>query len=325
MGTRYTKPHLSFEDQLARLESRGLVVQDRVSALRSLRDIGYYRLSAYLHTLREYKSDALLGHDDRLDTYVPGSTFELVLELWRFDRRLRLDLLDALEHVEVALRTSVAYQAGLLDPFVHHKPELLAPEFTAQPPTTSQARHSRYDEWLIRYLERLAKAEDEAFVRWFAHKYEGLLPIWVATELLEFGQTSRLLQGLPLTQRRAIAIDFGVDEPKTFTSWIASLNGLRNAAAHHSRLWNRSLVAVARRPKPNRIPELDHLQELDGVALVKVYVPIAIVVWLLRDRPEGREWRERIRATIETFPALPQGSLLNAGFPADWQDLHLWR
>lgn len=325
MGTKYTKPHLSFDEQLARLESRGLMVTDRGAALRALREIGYYRLSAYLHTLRAHKTDGLSGYDDRLDTYVPGSTFELAIGLWRFDRRLRLDLLDGLEQIEVALRTSVAYQAGKLDAFVHHKPELLAHEFTAQPATTTAFRHSKYDEWLIRYLDRLAKAEDEAFVRWFAHKYEGLLPIWVATEVLEFGQTSRLVQGLPLTQRRAIAADFGVNEPKMFTSWIASLNGIRNVAAHHSRLWNRSLVSVARRPTAGRIPDLQHLEDLDGVARVKVYVPIAILVWLLRESEEGQAWRERLLATIETFPELPQGSLQNAGFPDDWRELSLWR
>lgn len=324
MGMRYTKPHLSFDAQLSKLEARGLVVEDRPSALRSLREIGYYRLSAYLHTLRAYKPSQLYGHDDRLDTYVQGSTFELALGLWRFDRRLRLDLLDGLEHIEVALRTAVAYRAGLLDPFVHHRPDLLAREFTAQPVTTSSSRHSKYDDWLIRYLDRQAKAEDEAFVRWFVHKYEGLLPIWVATELFEFGQTSRFIQGLPLAQRRAIAKDFGVDQPKMFSSWIASLNGVRNVAAHHSRLWNRSLTSVARRPLPGQIPELEHLVELDELARVKVYVPIAISVWILRNSEEGRAWRHRIRTTLNGFPNLPQGSLSNAGFPQGWQELPLW-
>ena len=140
MGTPYTKPHLSFEEQLSKLESRGLLVENRELALQSLREIGYYRLSAYLHTFREYGPQVLPGHDHRLDSYVPGSTFDLALDLWRFDRRLRLDLLDGLEQFEVALRTAVAYRAGMVDAFIHHKPEILAPEFIAQPPTSQKDR-----------------------------------------------------------------------------------------------------------------------------------------------------------------------------------------
>ncbi|MCY7289921.1 MAG: Abi family protein [Cryobacterium sp.] len=325
MGERYDKPHLSFEGQLEKLEARGLHVENRSEALESLRRIGYYRLSAYLHTLREvsHKSDS--RHDERLDTYMAGSTFGLVLQLWRFDRRLRLDVLDALEQIEVAFRTSLAYQAGLLHPFIHHHPELLAREFTQQPGTMSLDRMSGYDRWLVRYLERVERSTDEAFVMWFSHKYDGQLPIWVATELLEFGQSSRLLQGLPLAQRRMIASDFGVQEPKTFSSWIASFNGLRNVAAHHSRLWNRSLTSVARRPKEGQIDILDHLHALDDVARVKVYAPLAMSAWLLRDTGEGHAWAHRLLSTLDSFPALPQGSLANAGFPVGWRDLELWK
>lgn len=93
MGSTYDKPHLSYEAQLERLESRGLSVPDRTSALRTLKQIGYYRLSAYLHTFRTFAPEQTPGHDERLDVYVPGSSLELVVDLWRFDRRLRLDLL----------------------------------------------------------------------------------------------------------------------------------------------------------------------------------------------------------------------------------------
>jgi abortive infection bacteriophage resistance protein len=43
----YQKPPLSYDEQLNLLVSRGLNIDDRVSALACLRVISYYRLSAY--------------------------------------------------------------------------------------------------------------------------------------------------------------------------------------------------------------------------------------------------------------------------------------
>lgn len=324
MGIPYEKPHLTYDKQIGKLVGRGLEVSDRAAATDALKSIGYYRLSGYLHTFRPVKADGASGHDERLNSYRPGSTYEQVVELWMFDRALRLVLLDGLEQFEIALRTSLAYNAGMLDAFVHHLPDLLTEEFTKQPATTEPDRLSSYDKWLVKYLERVESSKNEAFVKWFAHKYDGRLPIWAAVELFEFGQTSRLIQGLPLGQRRLIAEDFGFLTQKDFGSWIASLNGIRNFCAHHSRLWNRSLVTTAARPKSGEIPELDHLRNLDEVARVKIYAPVAVLAWILGHNESGRVWKVHLRAVLETFPSLPSGSLSNAGFPNDWQQLPLW-
>jgi abortive infection bacteriophage resistance protein len=324
VGIPYEKPHVTYEEQIDKLIERGLEVSDRDAAAATLRLIGYYRLSAYLHTFRPPKPDGASGHDERLNSYLPGSSYEQAVELLMFDRALRLVLLDGLEQFEIALRTSVAYNAGTLDPFVHLRPDLLTDEFTNRPISEGLEYPSAYDRWMVKYLERLESSKNEAFVKWFAHKYDDRLPIWVAVEIFEFGQTSRLIQGLPLGQRRQIAEDFGFLTQKDFGSWIASLNGIRNFCAHHSRLWNRSLVTIAARPKSGDIPELDHLRGLDDVSRVKIYAPIAVLVWVLSRNESGQAWKIRLRTVLDSFPSLPSGSLANAGFPANWGELPLW-
>ena len=97
MGIPYEKPHLTYDEQIDKLVGRGLEVSDRAAAIDALKSIGYYRLSAYLHTFRPVKADGASGHDERLNSYYPGSTYEQVVELWMFDRALRLVLLDGLE------------------------------------------------------------------------------------------------------------------------------------------------------------------------------------------------------------------------------------
>ena len=95
--TRYSKPALNFNDQLAELKGRGMIVGDEAQAIHWLKTISYYRLSAYFHPFKE--SD---------DTCGPGTDFERVQMLYSFDRKLRLLLLDAIERIEVALRAAIA-------------------------------------------------------------------------------------------------------------------------------------------------------------------------------------------------------------------------
>jgi len=90
----YLKAALSFPDQLAQLQQRGLHVTDPDRALHWLRRVSYYRLSAYFLPFKNGES------------FRPGTEFNDVAGLYIFDRKLRLLVLDAIERIEVALRTS---------------------------------------------------------------------------------------------------------------------------------------------------------------------------------------------------------------------------
>lgn len=43
----YAKPWFSFEQQLVKLQRRGMLITDEAAALDYLKRIGYYRLSGY--------------------------------------------------------------------------------------------------------------------------------------------------------------------------------------------------------------------------------------------------------------------------------------
>ena len=94
---RYDKSHLSIDDQVARLTSRGMQGDPLVMAER-LSVANYHRLTAYWHPFR------LSDH-----SFVPGTDFETVWRRYVFDRQLRLLVLDAIERFEVALRTQFSF------------------------------------------------------------------------------------------------------------------------------------------------------------------------------------------------------------------------
>jgi abortive infection bacteriophage resistance protein len=88
----YTKPHLSFSDQVKLLESRGLHVGDSDEAASLLSVIGCYRLSGYWYPYRRTVPGEV-GRDDR---FIDGATFEQVTRLYNADRRLKLLVLAAI-------------------------------------------------------------------------------------------------------------------------------------------------------------------------------------------------------------------------------------
>ncbi len=112
----YEKPWKSYQDQLNQLIERGLNVTDRPKALHYLERIGYYRLSGYLYPFKERSGICCplaaengkkfkKGSTNRLvlNNYKQGACFQNAVELYVFDKKLRLLVLDALERIEIGL------------------------------------------------------------------------------------------------------------------------------------------------------------------------------------------------------------------------------
>ncbi|CAB0609711.1 hypothetical protein CIP107546_01744 [Corynebacterium diphtheriae] len=53
MVEKYNKPHLTFGDQAAQLQLRGLIINNPDDCIGALEKIGYYRLSAYWYPFRK--------------------------------------------------------------------------------------------------------------------------------------------------------------------------------------------------------------------------------------------------------------------------------
>jgi abortive infection bacteriophage resistance protein len=95
---KFAKPATSIDDQIALLKRRGLVIADELRAKHYLRFVGYYRLAGYALPFQvNYNADG--SH-----RFLDGVSFEDILDLYVFDRKLRLAVMDAVERIEVAFR-----------------------------------------------------------------------------------------------------------------------------------------------------------------------------------------------------------------------------
>jgi len=212
----FAKPWQSWADQLKTLESRGLVVRDRAAAIAFLAHVNYYRLSGYC-----------VAFEQSRHVFLPGTTFEQLHEAYEFDRQLRDLITDALELIEVDLRTAFAFQFGRQYQAFGHT---LAANFH---------RTFRHQEWLAK-LQSEAERSSEQFVQHFKGAYLGFpnLPVWMVTEVMSFGALSLMYKGMLREDQRAIAQRYAV-QPRFFASWLHHLVYVRNVCAHHARLWDR--------------------------------------------------------------------------------------
>ncbi|CEP34033.1 Abi family protein [Vreelandella titanicae] len=316
--TDYSKPWLSHLEQLQQLKDRGLTVTDDQRGLAHLQRIGYYRLSGYWFTFRQ-RSGACTplnkhgkpllkkGKTDHLalDTFKHGTTFQQAVDLYVFDKRLRLLALDGLERIEVALRVDIAHTLGRLDPYVYLNPALLHDEFAYK--IDQKTGVTRLHKWQESHA-RLINRSRETFIEHHKKKYGLPLPIWIASEVWDFGTLSHLFGGMREEEQDAISVRYGISNGRVFASWLRSLNYLRNVCAHHSRLWNRNMTDQPRKPGNNEAT-LFFQGWQDSHVQARPFLLLCIVQYLLMTINPTSTWWARLSGLLGSFPDLREASL----------------
>jgi abortive infection bacteriophage resistance protein len=102
------------------------------------------------------------------------------------------------------------------------------------------------------------------------------------------------------------------------------LSVLRNCAAHHSRLWNRTFVFKFKLPrkKPPHLWPNFHLDPLLPKAESKIHNSLILLLHLVACIEPTTDWPERlIRLVRRLDPAL----IPEMGFPSDWQSRPVWQ
>ncbi len=299
---KYTKPALSFEQQAQRLLDRGLSAPDKAVLMQRLSVVNYYRLSAYWYPFK--RVDTVTGREH----FAPGTTFEMIWRRYTFDHHLRLLVMDAIERVEVAvLRTRMVEQFTLLHgPFGYCEPTNFNPRLD----------HAR----LMREIDDAVARSKEEFVQRFRRKYTGEphLPLWMAAEVMTFGQLFTFFRHLHRAEKKRLARAFDL-YPPVLESWLHTLNFTRNACAHHARLWNRQIPIRPKLPDGRHKPEWHRPVRVDNR---RVFAILTVLNYLLAYITPQTNWRGRLLGLLQEYDEIPIGQM---GFPKDWQKSPLWR
>lgn len=302
--TKYTKRAFSLAEHIEQWQEGGLIVADHDKASHYLSVINYYRISAYTLPFQ-------VGNPEH--HFKPNTSFDDVLDLYRFDRELRLLVLDAIERIEVAIRSHINNYMS-----IQYGPHWYLDE--------SHFVHSFPHKELLADVEKHCQRKKEIFVKHYMEKYTEprLPPGWVVIEILTFGQLSTIYDRLVNAHdQKEIAKKFNT-HAELLRSWMQSISYIRNICAHHSRLWNRELGNAPKIPKKpdNWITTPITITDPNIKPSKRLYIMLTIIEFLLQQVNKESTWHIRLFELMEKYPNI---SHANMGMPENWFEDDFWR
>lgn len=296
---RFDKTALTIPEQVELLNGRGLNMADPARAAHYLTFISYYRLSGYL---RYYYADP----SSKEPHFRPGTSFDDVLNLYIFDRKIRNLLMDALERIEVAVKATISNTVSL----------------RAGPFWISDANNFDYgshDEIMGIVNDLLGDDPENHQHQYISHYYKNYgepayPPSWILMETLSFASTSKIYKHLKGEHRPAVAGLLKARHHNVLESWLHALSFARNVCAHHGRVWNRKFTIHPKIPHQNRADWPHDSRD-------KLYSLCAMIHILMAVVADGSQWSKRLYELIQGRPSVPLQAM---GFPEDWASNSLW-
>ncbi len=257
-------------DFIEQLKADGLTIVDDPKSVHSVEKakhyisrIGHYRFKQYsepfTRILNKNPATIVCGLDD-------------IMKLQKFDRQLRLLSLDALERIEVTMKS-----------YLHdHLVTMYGKDwFLNNNSNIPSSLTNSIEKSLKRHPDMKEKSHSE-----LRHVDTNLL-----MSAITFGETSRLYNALDEPNQSNIAKRFSTGSA-ILRSWLWSLTHIRNTAAHHSRLWNITSIT------PPRIPPVIK-QRFGGITPPdfyneRFYGQALVLFYLLQRIARHTKWHYRL-------------------------------
>lgn len=288
----YTKPTKSPADLVQQLKQRGLIIADEARAERYIDNIGYYRLSAYMYP---FLSAPKTAHQ-----FKTGVTFDRVLRLYRFDKKLRVLLFNEIEKIEVAFR------AAVVNTITDRTGDIF---WMTNPAYVNSSTSS--------LIQREYSHSTEDFIEHFKRTYsDPYPPAWILSEILPFGNITWIFRNLSNSNKKAVAKKFYLHAP-VLESWMNIVTLTRNSCCHHARVWNKVNSII-----PNDMSGMTRPWITTSTDKRKTYYNICIIKYFLDIISPNNDFKKKL---LTLFLAFPEIDLNAMGFNANWETEPLWR
>lgn len=296
----YSKKAYTIEEHILQLQGRGMLIADVELAKHYLSHVSYYRLAGYWWPMQADK----VNH-----VFKENSKFEDVVNLYNFDRELRVLLFDVIEKIEISIRTKLIYHLSHeFDPWWFQNPELFEDtQALVKTLATIQEEIERSkDTFIVDHKKRYK--EDKRFP-----------PAWKTLEMTSFGSLSKLYGNLKNTiqSKDIIAQELGAVNHTYLPSWLQSIAQIRNYCAHHSRLWNKNLPGT---PKILSKPPNAWIKDVPSNTQ-QLYLHLCIMRYLLNVVVPENTFNVRLKELIDKYPNVDPNAL---GLKPDWEKEPLW-
>ncbi len=302
---RYNKKPLSITQQISRLKQRGLIFDNENEAANYLFNISYYRLRAYTYPFQEN------GEDSEHQFIRKDIHFQDIIDLYCFDRRLRSLVFNAIEKIEVAIRTKITqvYAESTADSHWYNNSDLYRFDFDD----------------LMNHIEVDVDRSNEDFIKHYNAKYnEPLLPpSWMTLEVVSFATLSRLFQALKSDERKKQITDqFGLKKVEILENWLHAISNLRNCCAHHSRIWNRRYMVGVKLSYNTKYPFMDR-NTIEQIRNNKLFAVLSCIAYINDIISPNSDFKKNIKELLKSDCRLLD--IKEMGFPKNWQTLPVWQ
>lgn len=214
----------TIDEQITRLQCRGMEIDDIGKAKENLLDIGYFRLGFYWFPFEiTYPRKTKRDHK-----FKEGTRFDFAIKLYYFDFDLRNVLLRYISRIEINFRTKVIYQVSNTykeNPFWYIDKNVI---------NRKTIESSEYQKALSDLKKQpLCKLDKKA------HDNRPYPPAWKALEFMSFGTIIKLYESLVNQNLRCkISNAYGISHPSQFSNYINTVRKLRNYCAHGKVLYD---------------------------------------------------------------------------------------
>lgn len=293
-------------------------------AYQMLGHVGYYRLAGYAKCFERPPGAGIPAH-----TYTPGTSFTQVVDLYSFDQELRNLCGEALQRIEVSLRTVVCNKLSL----AHKNALWYAVPNVFTPPTVAETTAGKD---VMQRIYRAFEFDVQTGAAWtqriagrhpqldaFYARHSGPPPGWVLREIGSFGLWSKIFTDLSDgAVRQSIAIEYKYPDKKKsideslLRGWMHTLTVFRNACAHHQQLVNRAPAFPPATPaNPNWAPIVPFAPTLRPV--------FGVIALVDKNTMDNSTWVSQLKALLLKYDTRVDMHAAT-GFSTGWASDPIW-
>lgn len=296
----YDKNPISIDDQIAKLLKRGLIINDQKRAASYLSNISFYRLRAYTYPFQD--------NENPDHPFIKKVSFEEIINLYVFDRKFRLLVLDAMEKIEISMRTQVIHRWAMNHGSHWHL-------------NAGLYRNSvQYAKDFMRLRQEVDRSI-ETFIDHYKKKYTNPEepPSWMSLEVSSYGLLSLIFKNLKNgPEKTELTKYYGLNNVSLLENWMHCFSNIRNICAHHGRLWNRRLTAHITLPSNPTNPFIQNT----NLYPYKIYAALCCMKYILDIISPDHTFGRRLRELMHGCPLAQEKEM---GFPQGWKSETFWK
>ena len=227
------KVYFTYDQQIEKLKSDGLIIKDEKRAKNRLKWEGYFNFAVGYNRLFK----------DGSRRYEEGTTFEDIEALFDFDKKLRGIIYEYAQNVELNLKALVS------DEFSKNY-GVFEREYLSEKNFTDGAEDLPKVRWMIGTCKATLKdalregsGSYRDYIAYYKKRY-GHVPFWTLVRALSFGNVSKFLCLMKREDGLRIAKEYGVGYSE-LCNMVEVLVCFRNIAAHGERAYCARLQTVS--------------------------------------------------------------------------------